>query len=497
MSAQVRRLPFNDEEIGMGVNSESGLAVGTALDNFTVQEESTASGQEVSAAIKIINSHEELMDSLDLSFEAQGRYGFYSASAKAAFAESSHYNSTSTFLVARCIVQNPFRRGRNWRVQPTAQALLDAVRFDEFKTAFGDSFVRGLQTGGEFYSVIRITSVSSTTQSELSAALEAEMNGLVAAGSFKGQFQQANSSSNTRSEFSSTLFQRAGSGAQSAVVIDIGEVLARYKNFPDIAQTSAFAYETEVATYDTLPLPIPTPEEQADFLLALRDAREKKLRYIQVRNDLEFALQHPEFFQALPAPEVLLSAAAGYTKLLNAVIDYAVKLSRGLITPPQVFDPSQVVPALAAPAPIPLQRVVVLTPPTTPAPQLVAIDPSLDDVLLGGPWRSAAELSLMSEEDKRNTLIVELSKHTSQSVAHFQGLPTDALVGSGAIAVFLQQAGIRSLADMLAMTDDDQRNTLIVENNLHTSISIPELQAMDSQKLVQVGNTWFGKPVAA
>ena len=35
--AQVRRLAFNDEEIGMGFNSESGLAVGTAVEGFTVQ----------------------------------------------------------------------------------------------------------------------------------------------------------------------------------------------------------------------------------------------------------------------------------------------------------------------------------------------------------------------------------------------------------------------------------------------------------------------------
>ncbi|MGI4832332.1 MAG: hypothetical protein ACRYFK_02625 [Janthinobacterium lividum] len=157
------------------------------------------------------------------------------------------------------------------------------------------------------------------------------------------------------------MFQCAGSGPQAFVVLDIGEVVARYKNFPDIAKTSVFAYETGVAAHNTIPLPISTLEEQADFLFALPAAREKKLRYIQVRNDLDFALQNPEFFRALLANEVLLSAAADYTKLLNAVIDHAVRLSRSLILPPQVFNPSQVVPALAEPALIALQRVA---PPT-------------------------------------------------------------------------------------------------------------------------------------
>jgi hypothetical protein len=66
------------------------------------------------ASISIISSHEELMTKLGMSFEAQGRYGLVSASAKVEFSESSTYNSTSTFLVARCVVRNPFRRGRTF-----------------------------------------------------------------------------------------------------------------------------------------------------------------------------------------------------------------------------------------------------------------------------------------------------------------------------------------------------------------------------------------------
>lgn len=248
---QVRRTIFNDEEIGMGFNSETGLAVGTALEGFSVQSDPDASGQQVFASITIVNSHEELMSTLGMSFEAQGRYGFFSASAKANFAESSKFNSTSTFLVARCIVQNPLKRGRNFRVTSTAKALLDANRPDEFKKAFGDSFVRGLQTGGEFYSVVRITSVSSMKQSELAATLQAEANGLLAAGSFEGSFSAANTSASTRSEFTATMFQKAGSGAESAVVVEIGEVVARFKSFPAIAKNNPVAYETK-ARHTTL-----------------------------------------------------------------------------------------------------------------------------------------------------------------------------------------------------------------------------------------------------
>src|SRR6185436_8976771 len=165
---------------------------------------------------------------------------------------------------------------------------------------------------------IRITSESTKKQSALAASLQAEANGLVASGSFKAEFASSDSESHTKSEFVATMFQMAGSGPSISPVAEIGEVIARFKSFPTIAAAAPVAYETELATYDTLPLPLPTPEEQEDFLLALVDAREKKLRYIQTRNDVEFARTNPLFFEDLPPSDQLLAASSTYTRLINA-----------------------------------------------------------------------------------------------------------------------------------------------------------------------------------
>jgi hypothetical protein len=152
------------------------------------------------------------------------------------------------------------------------------------------------------------------------------------------------------------MFQMAGSGPSISPVAEIGEVIARFKSFPTIAAAAPVAYETELATYDTLPLPLPTPEEQEDFLLALVDAREKKLRYIQTRNDIEFARTNPLFFEELPPSEQLLAASGTYTRLINAVMDHAIKLSRGQIVPVRMFDPSGLPSPITEPAPIALRR---------------------------------------------------------------------------------------------------------------------------------------------
>jgi hypothetical protein len=360
---QVRRIIFNDEEIGMGFNSQSGLAVGTALEDFAVQANPTAPGGEVFSDVTIINTHEELMTSLGMSFEAQGRYGFFSASVKAQFSEATNYNSTSTFVVCKCVVKDALKRGHNFKVTQEAKELLKPNHDPEdFKRAFGDSFVRALQTGGEFYSVVRITSISENTQQELAAKVQLAFQGIITSVEVNGAFTNANLSEHTRAEHTATMYQKAGIGTQLAPVVEIGEAIARFKGFPEIVRTSPAAYETEVATYDTLPLPLPTPVEEEAFLFALRDAREKKLHFIETRNDLEFARRNPTFFKNPPSDDVLSNAISAYTKLINGVTDHAIKLSRGEIEPPRVFDPSKLSPPLDEPAPIRLERMPGLIP---------------------------------------------------------------------------------------------------------------------------------------
>ncbi|PEP31644.1 hypothetical protein CN575_21330 [Bacillus wiedmannii] len=368
---QIRRIEFNDERIGMGYNSETGQAIGTALEGFTVTADPVAPGQAAQSSITIVNSHEELMKNLGMSFEGQGRYGLASASAKVQFSESSSYNSTSTFLVARCIVKNPFMRGENFQVKKPAQNLLDSNRFAEFNTAFGDSFIRGIQTGGEFYAVIRITSVSIQEQNSLSASLQAEFNGLAASGEFKAKFNISNKNSSTKSEYTAIMFQRAGNGTEISPTVEISEVLNRFKTFPQIALAKSAAYEIEVATYNTLPLPIPTPEEQENFLHALRDTRDKKLYYIQTKNDIEFAYRNPMFFEDLPENNVLLNAINAYTKLINAVMDHGNRLSRGEMKPPGLFDPSKLSTPISEPTPIQLKRITPNSAPTIRVPNLI------------------------------------------------------------------------------------------------------------------------------
>ncbi|MDH4250049.1 MAG: hypothetical protein OEV27_02580 [Nitrospira sp.] len=106
-------------------------------------------------------------------------------------------------------------------------------------------------------------------------------------------------------------------------------------------------------------------------------------------------------------------------------------------------------------------------------------------VLLAGKFRGQGDLNRMSSEDQRNTLIVELAGRTNQPVGHYQSLNDATLVGTGAILVFLRESRIRSDKQLKTMSDDDMRNTMIVEVGRQTGLDA-QLQGLNNLELVHM-----------
>lgn len=107
-------------------------------------------------------------------------------------------------------------------------------------------------------------------------------------------------------------------------------------------------------------------------------------------------------------------------------------------------------------------------------------------VLLGGKFRNHHQLIAMSREDQRNTLIVEMAGHSNQSVGSYQALDNDTLAGVGAVMTFMRKSRIRDDAALKTMSADDQRNTLIVEIGGQTGMG-RELQGLSNIDLVLIG----------
>jgi hypothetical protein len=121
-------------------------------------------------------------------------------------------------------------------------------------------------------------------------------------------------------------------------------------------------------------------------------------------------------------------------------------------------------------------------------PAVTLIEPSyIRGVLLAGKFRTQHELNVMSADDQRNTLIVELSQRTNQPVAAFQAMNDFDLAGAGAALVFLREARIQDDAVLKATSADNQRNAVIVTIAEQTKHAVSDLQGLRTMDLVLSG----------
>jgi hypothetical protein len=343
--AQIIRMPFRGSAtLGRGVNTLTGEFIGKALN--VISKEQATTGQEATYDVQIAETHDSLIESLGLSMEASGRYGLFSAEGKFGLSEKARFNAQSTFVVASCRVQNAFEQIDRAEVLPEAKTLLEQP--DRFKTAFGTSFVRGLQTGGEFYIVLQVTSTSAETQRSLSVAFHTDCQGLIASGNFDMAYKQAKESSSQTTQVSVLMYQRAGQDEQISYVSDPAGIIRRLKEFPAIARANPAGYECEVADYNTLPLPAINQEEVADREMALTDCARLRLKYMTRRNDIEFARENRAFFADLPPDNVLSDLWERYSRAVSAVQLHAQKIAGRKISP-VIFDLSAIEPPLELP----------------------------------------------------------------------------------------------------------------------------------------------------
>jgi len=336
----VIRVPYNGQQIGQGYNSKTSESVGTAL-TWTPAPPSPAPGQAVTSQFEMVSTQDSLMESLGISASVDARYGLFSGDAKFNFANSNSVNSYSTYVVGRCEVQNAIYYGQNFKLTSDAEAVRAQADGEKiFKTAFGDMFVRGLKTGGEFNVVSSVTSISEGHQNKISATLHAAFNGLAAAGDFKASFDRAIQETSGRTSVSVFMYQAGGLGGDLKFTgSDAAKVLEKLDQFPAIVNASPIGYEAEIAAYNTIPLPIQTEEEQEDRKLVLDDCYMQKKRLLRFIADVDLAMSDDGkiIFDNLPPAAEMAQMRESYRTSLNKLMAHAIKVAKGEMQPPAVY----------------------------------------------------------------------------------------------------------------------------------------------------------------
>ena len=124
-------------------------------------------------------------------------------------------------------------------------------------------------------------------------------------------------------------------------------------------------------------------------------------------------------------------------------------------------------------------------------PKTTMLFENVGQALLFGGWRTKEEVAEMDDDEKRNTLVVEMAKISAYTINELQEFATNgnkkSLVGFAAIAIFLESRLIRSTDELVSMTYSDQRNTLIADLNKHAGFDISYLQSLGDFDLVTQG----------
>lgn len=347
--SQITRIPFSGQLIGQGYNFNTGDSVGTALEVDVVFEDGSTDAQSAFTAFELVTTQDSLTQSLGISASVDGRVGLFSGGAKMSFAEDHAVNSFSSYIAGRSFIQNAIRHGKGFRLTPDAEALLKSGDTERFKKAFGDRFVRSLNTGGEFCVIARITSVSEEHQSKLAASLHGAYSGLITDVEFRASFETASKETHGRTEVSVKMFQSGGVGAQLAFTgPDAAAIIERLKQLPQFVHEHAAGIQAELATYDTIPIEVLTEEEHEDRNIVLNQCANQKSAFLKALSDLRLALEPnaAALFDGLPSRDENIRLQGLYQVALNALMAHAIKVATGRMETPQIFVANPAPPAL-------------------------------------------------------------------------------------------------------------------------------------------------------
>jgi hypothetical protein len=292
-------IPYNPSfELGKGFNSLKGEALGTIFQSDLVYSDPRGfEGQKVDFKMSRIEDVETLYEELGISIESSGRYGLFSASAKFNFAQSSNFNSYSVFYLLSVKVENAVKHIKKYELNPTVAQWLTDGKTEKFLRGFGDSYISGMITGGEFFAVYEFVCTDESSKTQIGAQLEAEYGSAMFTGvEVSAKFNSTVSSASKKSQLKLTTYQSGGVGQR--VVTNPEEMIARAKEFPNIVKgDQGVAYAAILQSYETLPLPEgPNYVELENKTHVLDSYAKDIIKWRQKLVELDYIIEQPEEF---------------------------------------------------------------------------------------------------------------------------------------------------------------------------------------------------------
>ena len=315
MGAQTE-IPFIDGmKVGLGYDVLTGVATkSTAAQGPSLTAPAQAGGQIVTTTLQIVQETRTLQQTLGISVDASAGNLFGDASAKFKFANDIAVNSFSLYVVVGVQVSNATQTLDNPVLSQAASDLLRDGNQARFRDRFGDRFILGIKTGGEYFAVYKVESSSDVERSSVAAEIHARAGAPAVAGaSLDADISSKTQSSKNKLNVSVYVYQAGGAKINTETTLDA--IMQKAKVFPTLVGTDqGVPYSMLVHDYSELRLPndglsfvdIQNQQDVMNFNAGLLNG------FSTVVNDIDFIRKNIDQFKNAdggPADDAVLSRA--------------------------------------------------------------------------------------------------------------------------------------------------------------------------------------------
>jgi hypothetical protein len=287
--------------VGVGVNLLTGEALVKAITGEIITPQ--ASGQDVESRIVRIDDMSSLHKSLGIDVSASGSYMGFSASAKVDYADSCNFNEHSIYLLVKVTVTNTLTRIDSPALIPEAFELLQNQKWSRFRERFGDVYVAGVHTGGEYYAIYQVTGTDDSEKESLATTVSAAFSTIGASAELNVAIQKAKEQSHSHLDV--RVFTHQLGGADTTQDQGPGQIMAKAHNFaPSLSGDNAkFALPFSILpeAYTTLNL----PGDDAN-LIDIQNQKEMLARNFVTRNQVMLLINNIDY--------ILLSLSQGHNE---------------------------------------------------------------------------------------------------------------------------------------------------------------------------------------
>lgn len=290
-------LPGHD--YGTGIYTLDGSVRGDAIIESELDTVEQAEGATTTFEAQRVESTEQLQKMLSAATSLNGGYGLVRGGASFSNTSSTAIDSYSLFLLVRVSVFNPFKQLRNVKINQAARELWETGDSELWVQRYGDSFCRGMVTGGAFFALVNIATRDDEHMREIDAKLKAGYGAFGQGVDFKASIHH--SLKEVSRETSMTISaEQIGGEEINLESADVDDLFDKALHFPKtVIGRHSVPFVSMCMPYETVSNLPPTPnkvdlQHAMDTMDACASLRQD---YIDGINDINYVLGNSEQFE--------------------------------------------------------------------------------------------------------------------------------------------------------------------------------------------------------